>query len=492
MMGTPTADVPSIPIVKRTAIDHVEACRQRLIEISDTIWTYAEPSLYEYRSARLLCDVLRQAGFEVEEGIAGMPTAFVATWGAGSPTIGLMAEYDAIPGNSQRPVPYHSPIAPQAGGFPDLHNGIGTASVGAALAVKEAMNRHGITGTIRLFGTPAEKLCVGKPFLARDGWFSGLDAVVAWHPRAYTTCEWDSGPGCYKALVFTFKGVSAYGAIPWAGISALDAISIMNVIVQYMREHIPRQFMATINELVTIGGYHPTSLPEFGEVWYVFRSPVLEGIAHVEAVLTRAAQAAALATGAQVDTRVVAATRPWLPNHTMAWIGYRNLELVGPPRFSQEDKAFAREIFKNLGLPPPDEPFDEGLTPPDRGATSEFLGGADDVTEFCWHAPTVRIYVAYMLRPPKGVRIPNWANAALARTGVAHTAVITAAKAMACTVLELLTDSGELARAQEEFRQRTQGKPLPVQLPAGARPPVDLPLPSLVRGNPPTVGAIPG
>lgn len=465
---------------KCKAVEWIEASKDRLAEINDLIWEYAEPGLLEFKSAELLIAELKQHGFDVTEGTAGMPTGFVATWGETGPVIGLMAEYDAIPGNSQQRQPYHAPIAPHAGGFPDLHNGIGTASVMAAIAVKQALEATGTPGRVKIVGTPAEKLCVGKPFQARDGLYDDFDAVVAWHPRAYTTCEWDTGPGCYRAVAFTFKGMSTYGAKPWTGVSALDAMTLMNVIVQFMREHIPREYLASVNELVTVGGYHPTSLPEHTEIWYVHRSPEIDGIRHVEAMLSRAANAAAQALGATVEERVLAATRPWLPNHTMARLCYDNLQLVGAPGFSEEDKAFGREIFRNLGKEAPAEPFDETLTPPESGISVEFAGGADDVTEFCWHAPTARIYVAYMLQPGN-TRLPNWANAALAATGIAHETVRVAARAMACSVLDLMTRPEVLREAQEEFRRRTQGQMLPVQVPPGVEAPVDLPLPTLHR-----------
>src|SRR5205085_2187093 len=206
-----------------TARSWIDQRTAAITALNDQIWRWAEPGLREYRSAAALCGFLREAGFSVEEGVAGMPTAFVGAWGTEGPVIGLMAEYDATPCDSQAAVPYPSALDEDAGGFPDLHCGIGTASVAAAAAAAAALAQHGMRAQLKVFGTPAEKLCVGKPFLARDGFFDGLDAVLAWHPRAYSTLEWDTGPGCYQAEVFDFRGVSVYGSSPWGGVRALVA-----------------------------------------------------------------------------------------------------------------------------------------------------------------------------------------------------------------------------------------------------------------------------
>ncbi|MFC0531644.1 hypothetical protein [Phytohabitans kaempferiae] len=439
--------------------------------LSDRIWELAEPGLCEQRSAEALCETLADNGFSVETGVAGMPTAFVARYGTGSPTIALMCEYDATPGESQLPVPYPAPVSPIAAGFTDLHNGIGAASVAAAVAVRQAMAEHGLPGSITVFGTPAEKLCVGKPFLARDGHFDGLDAVVAWHPRPYSTVEWDDGPGCYQAEVYDFGGTSTYASKPWTGVSALDALTLMNVIVQFLREHIPPAYRASVNELVSSGGQHPTALPNHAQAWYVHRSLTREGIDHVAAALDRAASSAATALGATYSRRVVAATRPWLPNHSLARAAYRGLERAGAPAFPAPMRDLAAQVLQRLGRTDIDPPFDETLTPPQSRITREFAGGADDVTEFCWHAPTARIYVAYGIAASG---LPNWAQGLFSGTPVAHQTVHTAAKAIALTTVELLTSPEVLAEAAAEFQERVaQAGPMPPLLDPDTRPPVD-------------------
>ena len=442
--------------------------------LSDRIWELAEPGLCEEQSAALLCDELERGGFDVQRGAAGMPTAFVARFGSGAPIVAMMAEYDATPGESQRPVPERSPVHPLAAGFTDLHNGIGAASIAAARATAAALREHALPGTLVVFGTPAEKLCLGKPFLARDGYFDDLDAVVAWHPRQYTTAEWDTGPGCYQAEVHEFFGTSSYAASPWTGVSALDALTLMNVIVQFQREHIPPWYRTSVNELVTQGGQHPTSLPNFAQAWYVHRSASLEGIRNASGLLARAGAAAASALGARHESRIVAGTRPWLPNHAMARAAFRGLELAGPPDVPAEMIPFAQSILRELGRDVLDDPFDRQLTPPDAGKSAEFHGGADDVTEFCWHAPTARIYVAYGISMAGG-RLPNWAPGAFAKTPAAHATVRTASRAVAYTALDVLTDAALRDEAAAELARRLDeaGRVAPL-IPPGVKPPISL------------------
>jgi aminobenzoyl-glutamate utilization protein B len=440
--------------------------------LSDRIFDLAEPGLCEFQSAELLWSELQRAGFSVETSAAGLPTSWIARAGHGRPVIGLMCENDATPGDSQRPVPYPAPISPTASGFVDLHNGIGAASVSAALAVQAAMTRHELAGTIVVYGTAAEKLCIGKPFLARYGYFDDLDAVIAWHPRPYTTVEWDAGPGCYQIESFDFTGLSAYAARPWDGVSALDGVSLMNVAVQFLREHIPPRFQASINEFVTRGGMHPTAIPASAQVWYVSRANSIEGIDYLSDLLGRAADSACLALGTTVRRRPITSTRPWVPNHSLARLAYRNLERVGAPDVPADMNGFAQQVLANLNREPLVQPFDRKVTAPETGITREFGGGADDVTEFCWHAPTARIYVAYGLA---AFGQPNWAQAAFARTAAAHATIRVAARAMAGSVAELLATPGELRAAREEYdRRMAVVGPLPPRLPEGSVPPVEL------------------
>lgn len=462
---------------KQTGIDWIHDHRNDLIGLSDEIWGYAEPGLREYDSAAALCDYLTRNGFAVEQDLAGMPTAFTATHGTGTPRIGLFAEYDATPGDSQRPVPYKDPVHPDGAGYMDMHNGLGVGSVGAACALAHTLADHALPGTITLFGTPAEKLTTGKPYLARDGHFDPLDAVVAWHPRPYTTVEKGHGPSPCREFILEFEGEAFYSAKPWHGQNALDATTLFRTMVNTIKNRFDPRSYASVSDIVAHGGSHPTSLPGFTQSWITTRAVDLDTLDRLETLLTRCCDAASLVTGCDGHLRVISAVRPWLPNTTMADTAYANLELVGPPTFTSEDKAFANEIIQNLDEPPLEEPFDETLTDPDHDPTSDFLGGADDVNEFCWHAPTCRIYVSYMFRNHYDHGYPSWAAAALAKTNVAHTALTTAAKAMAATSLDLIQDDDLLATTTDEFERRTADTHHPPLLDADATPPIDESIP---------------
>ena len=440
-------------------------------DLTDQIWEYAEPSFCEIQSAEALCNLLAQNGFEVDMGVANMPSAFVATWGNGQPRIAVMCEYDATPGEIQGPSSYPNPLPNRSSGFTDLHNGIGVASAAAAVSISQAMVAHNISGSVIAFGTPAEKLCAGKPLMAQAGLFENLDAVVAWHPRPYSTVEWDLGPGIQQGEIFQFIGESTYSARPWTGISAIDAAVLAHVILQFLKDHLPRDDRSSVSEIISRGGEHPTSIPGSTQSWFVLRSSTRAGVERTSEVLSRAVEAACLAVGARFERRIFSATRPWLPNHTISELCFRNLQRAGAPNFSPEAKKFGVEVLKNLNLSAMAEPFDETITDFKAGVTRDFSGGTDDVNEFCWHAPTARIYIAHGLHTTS---IPNWARSAFCKGVNAYPTVLSATRSLAFSVLDLMTDEKTLVAAHKEFNQRAEGAGrLAPFIPKGTLPPID-------------------
>jgi len=300
-----------------------------MAEMSDKIFAYAEPGLREYKSSKLLVDYLRRNGFEVEAGVSDMPTAFNSEWGEKGPTIGFFAEYDATPGHSQKAVPWEDPAVPYGAGFTDAHNMLGVASCFAAVALKETVEKHGIHAKIKLLGTPAEKLCVGKPFMARDGLFDGMDALLAWHPGGPTSVLGDVWPLTYMSVVFEFKVESAAGGqsgdVSYPG--ALDAAVLMYNNVNTMKEHMPALMRrgGSINEFVMSGGQCTVSTPEFSQLVYAWRTDNLPDQDAVRKVIERCAQAAALAADCNIEPRLITAVRTGLPNTTMMNLVLANL-----------------------------------------------------------------------------------------------------------------------------------------------------------------------
>ncbi|RQG87990.1 hypothetical protein EA462_14120 [Natrarchaeobius halalkaliphilus] len=477
---------------KRRGREWIESNRSSITELSDEVWECAEPALREYDSARAHVRFLEEHGFDVEHGIAGMPTAFVATYGTDGPVMGFYAEYDATPGNSQEQATIEkSPIAEGGSGFEDIHNGLGTAGTAAAVATRYAIEAEDLDGQVKILGTPAEKLCIGKVYLAREGYLDDLDATVAWHPHSHNTVTRYSGPGPYRTAIVDFEGVGVYGGSPWDGVSALDAATMTLNMVEQMKEHVPRDAYPSVNELITNGGQCLTNLPKTTQIWFAYRSrsQAHEVLDEIRDTIERAAAAAADVTGAEYEFREVAATRPWLPNTVMTDVAYENMEQVGPPSFTDEDRELGRELLEEVGIDPPERPFDETLSPPEAEVCGNFnpdlatyvdefdwnevgeFNWADDVTEFSWHSPTAWIHTTYFLEGAYESRLPTWTTAALATTNVAHETILTATKIMTGTAVDLLTEPERLERAQAEYRERTDDEYVPVLLDENVEPP---------------------
>ena len=503
---------------KQTSWSWIEANRARLSDFHLRIWGYAETAWREYRSAAAYCDLLRAEGFEVEEGTGDMPTAFVATWGRGGPVLGTYAEYDAVPGHSQQPVPYRAPregLHPWAPGHTDPHSSLGTAALMGVLGAKAAMERHGLPGTLRLYGEPAEKVCGSKPVHAAKGYLDGVDAFVSYHPHTTNTAIWDTHCGAYWSVVITFEcpeperwtdarllvSPDRPHTVPRSP-GAIDALCLMYTTTKYTKEAMfPHTGTWTLNEFIMAGGQCTSDNlpPRISQIQYAWRSPTLAIQEQISRVLAENARHAAAATGCTASMRWVTKTRVGLPNHAMADLAYRNLELAGAPAYDEEAREFAREVQRTLGLQPQDDPFtDEGqrlVTPQDYEAIQrrglppwQANFTSDDYVDYTWHAPTVRLHTSRpRLRPPEpGYTYPAWVNVAMGGVPACiDPGMFAAGRAISGTLIDLLTQPEEVKRAQAEFRERTGGgvggarwvAPL---LPRDFVPPVDLRWPEYV------------
>lgn len=503
----------------KTAIDFVDENRKWLSEFHQEIWRYAEPAFREYKSAEAYVKLLRGEGFDVEEGSGEMPTAFCAVWGEGKPVVGGFSEYDAVPGCTQAAVPYRKPrdenLHPWAAGHTDPHSALGTGALFGFLAAKRAMEEHGLEGTLKLLGEPAEKVCGSKPVHAAKGYFDDFDASIPYHPSGTNGVRYAIQGGSYWNTLYTFEtphperwfrprnapfpiAGHAGGRIP----AALDAVCLMYTATKYVEDAmLPYTGMWTLNEYIMVGGQCTSDNlpPRISQIQYAHRAPMLEMQEQIERVLDNTARGVAQITGTRVTKRIIARTRCGLTNKKLSEVLYRNLKLIGPPEFPEEAREFARKIQENLGLEPMDEPLTQAcqeiapLEASDERVRSLFPSwvttqGSDDYVDYQWTAPSTRLYTANaVLRSPNPEYVyPDWARYAMnGYSACIDPGIMTAAKTIGATIVDLLTHQGELAQAKQEFIERTGGgiggsKWVPPLLPKGFYPPIDLPWPEYV------------
>lgn len=502
--------------IRAQALGWIGDNEARLSAFNARIWSYAEPAWREYKSAAAYVELLRGEGFTVEAGSGGMPTAFVASWGSGGPVLASFAEYDAVPGNSQQVVAHEAPRAglhPYAAGHTDPHSVLGTAALTAVLAARAAMQAHGVAGTLKLFGEPAEKVCGSKPVHAARGYYDGLDAVVVWHPWPSNTVTSETQFGAYWSAVISFEAEAPEqwidpALLPIEGShaaarspGALDALCLMYTTTKYTKEAMfPHAGSWTLNEFVLgDGGATSDNLaPRFSQIQYSWRSSSLAIQEQIWRVLASNARHVAAATGCRAFVRWVTKTRVGLANTVMTDLTWKNLQEVGAPVYPEAALEFGRQMQRSLGQEPMADPFIASvsrLTPPEENEARLRASlpswqkhlSADDYVEFCWHAPTVRLLAGRpRLRLSGGRQNPTWTYNALGGLPAAvDPGLFVAARTMALTLLDLATQPETLAAAQAEFRQRTGGgiggtgwvAPL---LPADFEPPVDLRWPEYV------------
>lgn len=456
----------SIESQKEIALERAESFSDEINNASTLLWEYGEVALKEDKSADLLQDILEENGFTIERGVAGMPTAFIATYGSGEPIIGILAEYDALPGVGNAPVPERKPREDGiSSGHGCGHNLFGAGSVYGAIAAKEVMAEQGMEGTIKLFGTPAEETVVGKVYMAKAGVFDNLDAVIHWHPSTRTQTENESSLAMNNFEV-EFFGQAAHGAAdPWNGRSALDAVELMNYGVNQMREHI--RPTARIHYVIPNGGDVPNVVPEYAKAWYFVRDISRERVEENYQRVQNIAEGAALATDTDHKVFLTTGVHETLLNRTLIEAVDENLRQVGPPEFTDDEQTYAKSLQEYLDKEPKGfsttiEALADSLLPPS--------GGSTDVAEVSFIAPTVGFSIA---SAPAGVPWHSWATTSSHNTSGGKKSAVIAAKVISMTAIQMLLDEELLMEAKEEFHTRTKGEPYESPIPADQ----DVPLP---------------
>lgn len=420
-------------------------------KVAHQIWEYAEPGYLEVKSSALLQTELKNAGFKVKAGVADIPTAFVASYGSGEPVIGILAEYDALPGLSNVNEPEQKAITTGGAGHGCGHNLFGTASVAAAIAVKDWLKNSGTKGTIRLFGCPAEEGGSGKVYMVRAGLFNDVKAVLHWHPgneNSAAIAPWLAN----KNAKFRFYGVASHAsAAPEKGRSALDAVEAMDNMVNMMREHIPSD--TRIHYVITHGGEAPNVVPAFAEVYYYVRNPQMQTVKDIWERVVKAAEGAALGTGTRMDYEVIGGVYNMMPNITLSKVMDSNLRLVKGFTYSPEEKLFAEKIQSTFIGGPPKITLNEATATvqPFKVSTDAGSGASSDVADVSWTTPTAGIITATFV-PGSGGH--SWQNVAAAGGSISTKGMIVAAKTIALSAYDLFKNPALIQQANKELADK--------------------------------------
>jgi aminobenzoyl-glutamate utilization protein B len=415
-------------------------------EVARSIWEWAEVGYQETRSSALLQGELKKAGFRIAAGVAGIPTAFVATAGSGRPVIGVLAEFDALPGINQDAVPERSPIAGKGAGHACGHHLFGTASSSAAIALAGWLKKSGTAGTIRLYGTPAEEGGAAKVYMVRAGLFDDVDVVMHWHPADVNAAGMDRALA-NKTAKFRFHGLSAHASgAPHRGRSALDGVEAMDYMVNMMREHVPAD--ARIHYVITSGGSAPNVVPDFAESYYYVRHEDPETVNEIFGRVVKAAEGAALGTGTTMDYEVIGGVYNLLPNETLQRAMHAKLREVGGVTYTPEERAFAEKIYATFdapALPLGSESQVQAFEYERPGA------GSTDVADVSWTVPTVGLRTATWV---PGTPAHSWQATAAGGMSIGFKGMNVASETLALMGRELFTHPELISHARAEFESR--------------------------------------
>jgi len=437
------------PKKKEEAVASIERHKSDIIALSDQVWRFAETALREVRSAQALADYAEKQGFAVERGVAGLPTAFVASYGEGRPIIGVLGEYDALPGLSQKAQAAKEALEAGAPGHGCGHNLLGAAALSAALAIKDLMAAGKLKGTIRFYGTPAEEAVGGKVYMARAGLFNDLDVCLSWHPGDKTQVAVDSSQAIVEFIV-EFSGRTAHAAAdPWNGRSAVAAMELFMTGLNRMREFVKpsvRMHYSILN-----GGDVPNVVPAYAKLWCWLRDSKGAGVERLLARARKIAEGAAMM--AEVESKITVQGGSWetLVNLTGAKVMFANLERLGPIAFTPEEQEFAKEIQRATGVEPKGL---DGSVRPWAAPKPDPEGGSTDVGDVSWFVPMLGLSAT---TAPVEAPWHAWPTVACAGMSIGHKGLIYAAKAMATTMVDLYEDPKTVQAIQAEFKEKTKG-----------------------------------
>jgi len=450
---------------RQRMIEEMNARAAHFGEISRQIWEFAELGYKEQRSATLLRNELQKAGFRIQDNIGGMPTAFTAEWGSGKPVIGILGEYDALPGLSQENLPERRPLVNGGSGHGCGHNLFGTASAFAAIAVKQWMEEKKIPGTLRFYGSPAEEGGGGKIYMIRAGVFGDVDAVLDWHPGTANS----TGLGSSLANIsgkFRFHGKASHAAAnPQLGRSALDALLLMSHGVELLREHVPTT--TRIHYVITKGGAAPNVVPDFTEGYFYARSPSMPVLDNVWERIVKCAQAGALATETRLEVELVNSVYNKLPNEPISRVFYKHMQSLGGVQYTEEERRFAETLRKSftpddgaaLGSEAQVLPFEAERASP----------GSTDVSDVSWVVPTASFRTATFVPGAPG---HSWQNVACAGSSIGRKGMVLAAKVLALSAADIFTTPNTLVEARKDFDKRRAGHEYRSRVPADQKPPL--------------------
>ncbi len=435
--------------LKEAAVKSLDAKYNYYKERALQIWNFAEVGYKEVESSALLQQTLKDNGFEVQAGVAGMPTAFVASYGQGNPVIGILAEFDALPGLSQQAKPEKDPAGKSAG-HGCGHHLFGVASVAAGIELKKTLQENKIAGTIKVYGTPAEEGGSGKVYMARDGLFTGTDVVLHWHPDSKNAADPYTSLANINAK-FRFKGISAHAAgFPEKGRSALDGVEAMNIMANMMREHMPSD--TRMHYVITDGGKAPNVVPDFAEVYYYLRHPRRDVLKELFSRLLKVAEAGSMGTGTTMEYEITGGVYEVLPVDALARVMHNNMEKVGGVKYTPEEIAFGKKLQESfVDVIKPDINQAASVQPYRAMSDENRSGGSTDVADVSWVVPTVGFRAATWI---PGTPSHSWQAVACGGTDIGIKGMLVAAKTLSLTGIDLFTNKTLIENAKEEWSTR--------------------------------------